>query len=358
LQYHAENNPIDPSIDESVLVKFTTPLLLPVEDGPRPFWTVLVPICNRLNYLERCLNSILDQDEGPDQMEIIVTDDSSDIDIESAVKQYGRGRVIYSRTASRFGLYGNTNHGLFYSHGQWIHVLHDDDFVLPGFYRTMRTAVEDKPEKVGVACCHYTNLHEDDGSTWTPQPYLPKAGILQNFVYNLAIQNPLNIPAVITRREVFEKIGLYSADLDYTGDWEFYIRSATYYDWWYQPEDLARFSVHPGSLTRTLASSGSTATNIRKTIERASTYLPPDVVATAQAESRRMHATKFLAMAKESFSNNNFNTGIRLATECAALSEEIACSDEFLALLSMNGAEPLRRIAAVALREAVNDDRF
>ena len=37
------------------------------------------------------------------------------------------------------------------------------------------------------------------------------------FPETVAISNPLNIPAVVIRRAVFEETGTFCADLDYTG---------------------------------------------------------------------------------------------------------------------------------------------
>ena len=68
-----------------------------LEGKTRPFWSVIVPIYQRTKYLKDCLNSILDQDPGADDMEIIVTDDASPSDLSGLVHELGRGRVEYRR---------------------------------------------------------------------------------------------------------------------------------------------------------------------------------------------------------------------------------------------------------------------
>src|SRR6476660_2949045 len=43
-----------------------------------PFWSVMIPTYNaRADYLEETLRSVLQQDPGPDQMQIEVIDDAS-----------------------------------------------------------------------------------------------------------------------------------------------------------------------------------------------------------------------------------------------------------------------------------------
>lgn len=325
-------------------------LLEPVPPGAqRPFFSVIVPICNRLEYLETCLNSILDQDPGPDALEIIVQDDCSDIDIEGAVARLGRGRARYNRTPSRLGLYGNTNHGLRHTLGQWIHVLHDDDHVLTPFYRTMRGAVEHLGDDVGVACSNFSSVHQHSDYIYTPDLLRPEAGILENFVETIAYSNILQIPAVIIRRSVFENIGVYAADLNYTGDWEFYIRAANHYKWWYQPENLARFLVHNGNLTSTMMTSGEAINNIRLTIERVEKYLPPHVVSGPVANSRVRHSLKALEYASELLSSgNNTEVALRLAFQATEIDPQAASAPDFLKLAMADKSGELRKRAAAA----------
>lgn len=324
------------------------PLLPAVGDGPRPFFSVIVPIFNRLDYLEKCLNSILDQDPGPDAMEIIVQDDSSDLEIEAAVQKYGRNRVRYNRTSSRLGLYANTNDGLLQARGKWIHVLHDDDFVLPGFYDTLRNAIEPLPETVGVACCRYTTLYEGTDDTFVAPLLSKQAGLLENWLATIARENMLNIPAIVIRREVFEKIGVFAADLNYAGDWEFWIRSALHYQWWYQPENLARFIVHENrnSLTGAMSETGEAFTNIRVTLDRVSEFLPPSIVNDTIAAARVTFSKQFVTWASEHFEHGRKELAVKVATEATLINKKIASTAEFFRLMSQDDTGQLRRLAA------------
>ena len=72
------------------------------------------------------------------------------------------------------------------------------------------------------------------------------------FLARLAALNPLQISAVVIRRETFERLGLFREDLPYTGDWEFWFRAATKVPWLYVPNAVAYFRMHPGSQTRAL----------------------------------------------------------------------------------------------------------
>jgi O-methyltransferase len=70
----------------------------------RPFWSVIVPVYERRQYLKQCLESVLDQDPGPDEMEILVIDDASSTDLRGFVEELTDGRASYLRNATNLGL--------------------------------------------------------------------------------------------------------------------------------------------------------------------------------------------------------------------------------------------------------------
>ena len=66
------------------------PLISDTEgSGARPYWSVMIPTYNpRADYLEETLRSVLQQDPGPEQMQIEVIDDGSTVDV--AAQTVGR----------------------------------------------------------------------------------------------------------------------------------------------------------------------------------------------------------------------------------------------------------------------------
>ena len=120
------------------------PLISPLqeENSPRPFWSVMIPTYNpRADYLEETLNSVLQQDPGPDQMQIEVVDDCSNDNTASEVtRRIGAGRVTFHAESQNRGLANNWNRCIERARGHWVHILHQDDIVLPGFYDRLRKA--------------------------------------------------------------------------------------------------------------------------------------------------------------------------------------------------------------------------
>jgi len=128
--------------------------VLPVDDD-RPFWSVMIPTYNpRADYLEETLRSVLQQDPGPDQMQIEVIDDGSKDNTACEVtRRVGAGRVTFHRESENRGLANAWNRCIERARGHWVHILHQDDIVLPGFYDRMRKGTEES--KAGAIFCRH-----------------------------------------------------------------------------------------------------------------------------------------------------------------------------------------------------------
>jgi len=323
-------NPVDATVFAPSIQR-----LEPISGGaPQPFWSVVVPLYERQSYLKQCLDSILDQGLGPEEMEIFVIDDASPTNLKEFVEGLGRGRVKYIRNATNLGLYPSTNDGLRRTRGRWIHVLHDDDWIMPDFYTTLKRGIEQAPASIGVAFCMYVNWDEQNSSTWSPPPFRTAAGTMpRDFLVKLSVANPLNLPAVVYRRDAFERIGLFREDLPYTADWEWYVRSALQFDWHYQPEALARYRVHASQQTLDLARLGLTARDIRRTLEIFSNILPREVALRSLPVAREHHARSFFATALKHFQAGNQELAGRFVFEALAIDTTEQLRPEFIQLL-------------------------
>src|SRR6476659_2783793 len=122
------------------------PLIFPLEEknSPRPYWSVMIPTYKpRADYLKQTLRSILQQDPGSEQMQIEVIDDCSMDDTASEVTpRVGAGRVTFHAEPKNRGLDNTWNRCLERARGDWVHILHQDDFVLPKFYDLLRKGAQ------------------------------------------------------------------------------------------------------------------------------------------------------------------------------------------------------------------------
>jgi glycosyltransferase involved in cell wall biosynthesis len=104
----------------------------------------MIPTYNpRPNFLEETLTSVLQQDPGPEQMQIEVVDDGSNDDTASEVtRRVGAGRVMFHHESENQGLANSWNRCVERARGDWVHILHQDDIVLPGFYDLLRKGAD------------------------------------------------------------------------------------------------------------------------------------------------------------------------------------------------------------------------
>jgi glycosyltransferase involved in cell wall biosynthesis len=101
-----------------------------------PILSICIPSYNRPQWLERALKSITSQSStlSLQEVEIIITDDSSTNICEAIsrdILKHWSGKSNYYRNTNRLGMVGNWNQGIQLASGQYVLVLHDDDFLLP-----------------------------------------------------------------------------------------------------------------------------------------------------------------------------------------------------------------------------------
>lgn len=223
----------------------------------RPLWSVIIPTYNCAHYLKETLQSVLEQDLGSEQMQILVVDDFSTKDNpEAVVQEMGQGRVEFFRQAHNVGKVSNYETGLLKSKGRFIHLLHGDDKVSPGFYNEM-TAVFENNKGAGAAFCR--SLYIDDLSRWKGLTGLiqDEDGIVEAIDKKLYVQQLIQTPSMVVKREVYETIGAFDRRLNCMEDWEMWIRIAHQYPIAVSNKVLAEYRTHAKNATNETFSNGS-----------------------------------------------------------------------------------------------------
>jgi glycosyltransferase involved in cell wall biosynthesis len=254
------------------------PSIAPVTEGvDRTSWSVMIPAYNAGDYLEQALRSVLDQDPGPDRMQVAVVDDASaGVDrAEAIVRRLAPDRVEFHRAVENLGLAGNWNRCIGLARGHWVHLLHQDDWVLPGFYEQLGRAEAQAPG-VGAAFCRH--FFADGDGHWTALSHLEgrTAGVLESLLVRLSSVQPIQCPSIVVRRSAYEALGGFRGDLRYNLDWEMWCRIASRYPIWYEPRPLACYRQHEGSETAALMGAGAVVPDIRLAISIVRRYMPAE----------------------------------------------------------------------------------
>lgn len=230
------------------------PIIAPVDHVvARPKWSVMIPAHNCARYLGDTLRGVLAQDDGEMQIEV-VDDHSTRDDPEAVVHAVGGGRVGYHRHEVNRGNIATFNTCLARSTGRYVHILHGDDLVLPGFYERLGRALDDEPRCVAAICGHV--LVDDAGDLMRPMPALAdRPGILPDFLERILGGNLIQAPSIVVRRDAYEAVGGFDDRIGtYAEDWEMWTRLAAIGPVWYDPDVLAAYRVRSGSISSSVGS--------------------------------------------------------------------------------------------------------
>ena len=216
----------------------------------------------------RTLASVLAQALTDDQMQIAVVDDASErSDVRALVHAAdSTGRVEVIRHDRRLGIGGNWNRAIAAARGELVHLLHQDDYVLPGFYASMDQAFRRDPQ-IGMAFCRCRIVDGDDRRIkdssllrWTP-------GTIHGWLPVIAHRQRVQCPATVVARSTYEAVGGYRTDLCMALDWEMWVRIAARYQVGYEPRPLAAYCRHDANESAQLHASGAVWPDLVKTIE-------------------------------------------------------------------------------------------
>jgi GT2 family glycosyltransferase len=243
-------------------------------------------------HLERAIRSVLEQPHADSEIQIELVDDCSvGFDPFAFLDRFPKGRISAYRQASRLGLAGNWNSCLARARGRWVHLLHQDDFVLAGFYEALRKGIKQAPSAGAAFCESY--FTDDQDFRWAPR--LIRAtdpGILDDWLQHVFVRLSIQCSAIIVRRDVYETVGGFDAGFGYALDWDMWKRVAVRYPIWYHPIPLSCYRMHTASETARQRATGSHIRELFRSIDHSASLLPP-AIAGRTIRRARFHYTVF-----------------------------------------------------------------
>jgi glycosyltransferase involved in cell wall biosynthesis len=266
--------------------------ITPVKEATnRPLWSVIVPTYNCALYLKETLDSIINQNIEPGKMEIIVVDDNSTKDNPEAVLNCiaSPNRVVFIKHANNIGKANNYASGLTLAKGNLIHILHGDDYVLPGFYNEMESIFNSYPD-ICAAFCQANYINQQGIVYGKTGEELPEMGVIENWIEKIAISQRIQPPSLVIKREVYETLGGYDNRLKYFEDWEMYARIGNYYKVGFTPKALVCYRVHQNSSSQTSIKNGTRIKTLHQVIDIMNSYLNPVFVTNIKALRNRAMA--------------------------------------------------------------------
>lgn len=294
----------------------------PTVSVSRPQWSVLIPTWNCAVYLEESLSSVLEQDRGADNMEIIVVDDhSTKDDPEEVVRRLGGERVRFIRQERNVGKVRNYETGLAVSAGRLIHQLHGDDRVKKGFYFAMEDAF-DRFADAGAFFCESRYIDSAGNETGRTGLERDDVGLLDNWLESIAVAQRIQTPSMVVRREVYEALGGFDRRLDAFEDWEMWVRIATAFRVGFIPAALAEYRTTAGNATELATLSGRNRKTLRTAIAIIDTYLDPKVIERIRTARNQAQAQFMIQFIPQLMQKKRYSATIKAGLDALSFSRD------------------------------------
>lgn len=209
-------------------------------DGP--LVSVIIPTCNRPEYLQDALNSVLTQNFQ--NFEIIVINDGGDdvSEIVEALNTDDNIRLLTHPQRKDVGAARNT--GLKSAKGFYIAYLDDDDIYYPDHLETLVNALENTDFPLAYTDSNRVVMR------WITDQYVP---VGKQVLYSqdfdrekLLVSNYIPTLNIAHRRDLLEKIGFFDESLEVHEDWDFWIRASIQNDFLHIKKVTAEFRVRIG----------------------------------------------------------------------------------------------------------------
>src|SRR5207253_8477520 len=139
--------------------------------------------------------------------------------------------------------------------GELVHILHGDDFVLPGFYRAVLDAAARFPE-MGLLCTR-SFIVDEAGEIEGLSPRLRHMEVPTREVRPLIYGgNVIQTPSVVVRKSVYAQVGAFNESLVHVADWEMWVRAVATFGGVCVNKPLAAYRVFAAQDTARLRLTG------------------------------------------------------------------------------------------------------
>jgi GT2 family glycosyltransferase len=214
-----------------------------------PWLSVVMPTFNGARYVAEALESVVEQHD--DGIEVIAVDDGSTDATVEILHRYTSRLPIRIEHHARGNWVAGTNRGLEIARGEYVSLLHQDDFWLPSRARTLRSVVDVDPPVLVLHPVHFVDASSRRVGTWNcPLPGGTDLGP-DLVVGRLLVQNFLSVTSVIFSRSEALSAGGMDEGLWHTADWDLWLKLAARGRSRYVPEPLAAYRVHAEALSMT-----------------------------------------------------------------------------------------------------------
>lgn len=214
--------------------------------NPTPFFSVIIPVYNKENFVAKTLESVFNQTFT--DFEVIVINDGSTDDSEEKILSLQENRTLYF-TKKNEGVAVARNFGISKASGSFICFLDADDYWFPDFLSSLKSAIDTFPEQKVFATAIEI---ETSKNTFEAHYSIPKSDVFQivNFFDGSKSEAVLWTSSVAIEKSVFDKIGVFDTAIKVSEDTDLWIRIGLVYDIVFIWKVLARYTYDTQGVSR------------------------------------------------------------------------------------------------------------
>lgn len=216
----------------------------------KALFTVAVPTCNGSRTIREALGSILVQKHAA--FDFLLVDDASEDQTVEIARELAGDRLVCVRNESRLGLARNWNRCVELSQTPWVAIVHQDDRLMPNHLEVHERMIG-RDGGLGMTVSRATAIDEHgdalpaasglrDSAVGSPKRFGPG-----EFLWELAVGNPVNCSAVVLNKEVHQLLGGFNPSWKYVVDWDYWVRLAREWAVMTTSETTVEYRWHPGS---------------------------------------------------------------------------------------------------------------
>jgi glycosyltransferase involved in cell wall biosynthesis len=168
----------------------------------KPFFSVIIPTYNRVQFAERAVESVLKQEYQ--DFEVLLIDDGSTEDYSKLIEKYQLNKKVIYHKQKNGHLSAARNKGINLAKGQWICFLDDDDYYLSNHLSALNACII---KNNGLSGLYRTfTFFEDENGIRTKQSLTEFSGNRGEYILkSLLTVNNVCMPREIFLREKFDE---------------------------------------------------------------------------------------------------------------------------------------------------------
>jgi glycosyltransferase involved in cell wall biosynthesis len=206
------------------------------------FFTVVIPLYNKENFIQKTLKSVLNQSFS--DFEVLIIEDCSTDNSKSKALEVKSGKIKLLQHPENKGLSASRNTGIQYAKSVYIAFLDADDVWKPNYLETIHTLIEKFPE-ANLYATNYEEIYNEKTRVVNNNALLKNGDVfIVHDFFEANIGKPIYIPSSFCiSADVIAKIGLFDEKITYTEDVDFNIRANLYFKLAYTPISLVAYNM-------------------------------------------------------------------------------------------------------------------